>query len=95
MAPGRIDFTVLKMAFKAFVQKNTIKLPSQQKKQTRTSNIKLILTSEPNYESSFLKYAATLYQVPRNQVSSNQVPKQIQDAEIYCDVAPKLKKYII
>ena len=52
---------------------------------TATEAIKLTLTSEPNYESYFIKYATTLY---------NEVPKPIQEAEKYCAVVPKLKRYL-
>ena len=50
-----------------------------------TETIKFTLTSEPNYESHFIKYATTLY---------NEVPKPIQEAEKYCAVVPKLKRYL-
>ena len=50
---------------------------------TATETIKLTLTSEPNYESHFI--ILTLY---------NEVPKPIQEAEKYCVVAPKLKRYL-
>ena len=49
-----------------------------------TETIKLTLTSEPNYESHFIKYAATLY---------NEAPS-IQEAEKYCAIVPKLKRYL-
>ena len=42
----------------------------------------MTLTSKPNYEPHFIKYATTLY---------NEVPKPIQEAEKYCAVVPKLK----
>ena len=42
-------------------------------------------TSEPGYESQFIKYATVLY---------NEVPKPIQEAEKYCAVVPKLKRYL-
>ena len=45
----------------------------------------MTLTSEPNYESHFLKYATALY---------NEVPKSIQEAEKYFAVVPKLKTYL-
>ena len=38
-----------------------------------------------NYESHFAKYATTLY---------NEVPKPIQEAEKYCAIVPKLKRYL-
>ena len=49
-----------------------------------TETIKLTLTSEPNYESHFIKYATTLY---------NEAPS-IQEAEKYCAIVPKLKRYL-
>ena len=52
---------------------------------TATEIIKLTLTSEPNYESHFIKYATALY---------NEVPKPIQEAEKYCAVVPKLERYL-
>ena len=52
---------------------------------TATETIKLTLTSEPNYESHFIKYATTL---------NNEFPKPIQEAEKYCAVVPKLKRYL-
>ena len=52
---------------------------------TATETIKLKLTSEPNYESHFIKYATTLYK---------EVPKPIQEAQKYCAVVPKLKRYL-
>ena len=42
----------------------------------------MTLTSKPNYEPHFIKYATTLY---------SEVPKPIQEAEKYCAVVPKLK----
>ena len=45
----------------------------------------MTLTSEPNYESHFIKYAATLY---------NEFPKSIQEVEKYCAAVPKLKRYL-
>ena len=50
-----------------------------------TETIKLTLTSEPNYESHFVKYATTLY---------NEVPKPIQETEKYYAVVPKFKRYL-
>ena len=52
---------------------------------TATKTIKLTLTSEPNYESHFIKYATTPY---------NEVPKPIQVTGKYCAVVPKLKRYL-
>ena len=52
---------------------------------TGTETIKLTLTSEPNYESHFVKYATTLY---------NEVPKPIQETEKYYAVVPKFKRYL-
>lgn len=62
----------------------TFKSTSKKKTRTSTATIKSALAGKQSYESLFLKYAGTPY---------NQVPKQIQEAEIYCDVVPKLKKY--
>ena len=45
----------------------------------------MTLTSEPNYESHFIKYATTLY---------NEVTKPIQETQKYCAVAPKSKRHI-
>ena len=53
---------------------------------TATETIKLTLTSELNYESHFIKYTPTLY---------IEVPKPIQEAEKYCSVVPKLKRYFL
>ena len=53
---------------------------------TATEATKLALTSEPNCASHFIKYATTLY---------NEVPKSIQEAEKYCAVVPKLKRYLL
>ena len=61
-----------------------IKVKKRELRQS-TGSIKLALTGEPNYESHFLKYAPTLY---------NQIPKQIQEAENYCHVVTKFKKYL-
>ena len=49
---------------------------------TATETTKLTLTSDPNHESHFIKYATTLY---------NEVPKSTQEAEKYCSAVPKLK----
>ena len=62
----------------------TFKSTSKKKNENFNSNHQSALTGKQSYESLFLKYAETLY---------NQVPKQIQEAEIYCDIVPKLKKY--
>ena len=89
LVPERIDFTVLKMTFKGLLNE---RMPSnfqisikEKKRELRTASetIKLKLTSEPNYESHFIKYATTLY---------NEVPKPIQEAEKYSAVVPKLKR---
>ena len=81
-------FTVLKMTFKGLLNE---RMPSnfqinnkEVKRELRQpmETIKLALTGRPNYESYFLKYTATPY---------NQVPKQVQEAENYCDVVAKLK----
>ena len=50
---------------------------------TATKTTTLTLTSEPNYESHFIKYATTLY---------NEVPKSIQEAGKCCTVVPELKR---
>ena len=89
LVPERIDFTVLKMTFKGFLNE---RMPSnfqisikEQKQELRTEIIKLTLTSERNYESHFIKYATALY---------NEVRKPIQKAEKCCAVVPKLKRYL-
>ena len=88
LVPERLDFTVLKMTFKGLLNErkpSNFQISIKEKKRelrTATETIKLTLTSEPNYESHFLKYATTLY---------NEVPKSIQEAEKYCPVVPKLK----
>ena len=53
------------------------------KRKKRKETIKLALIRELIYKPSnlpFLKYATTLY---------DQAPKQIQEAEDYCDIAPR------
>ena len=91
LAPERIDFTVLKGTFEGLLNErmpSNFQISINEKKRelrTATETIKLTLTSEPNYESHFLKYATTLY---------NEVPKSIQEAEKYCAVVPKLKMYL-
>ena len=90
LVPERIDFTVLKMTFKGLNERmpSNFQICIKEKKwelRTATETIKLTLTSEPNYESHFLKYATTLY---------NEVPKSIQEAEKYCAVVPKFKRYL-
>ena len=91
LVPERIDFTVLKMIFKGLLNERmqsnfqiSIKVKKRELR-TAAETIKLTLTSEPNYESHFLKYATTLY---------NEVPKSIQEAGKYCAVVPKLKRYL-
>ena len=89
--PERIDFTVLKIAFKGLLNEripSNFQISIKEKKRelrTSTETIKLTLTSESNYESQFIKYATKLY---------NEVPKPIQEAEKYCAVVPKLKRYL-
>ena len=91
MIPKRIDFTVLKMTFQGLFNETmplNFQISIKEKKQElriATETIKLTLTSEPNYDSYFIKYATTLY---------NEVPKPIQETEKYCAVVPKLKKYL-
>ena len=74
----RTDLTALKMTFKGLLNErmpSNFQISIKEKKRelrTATKTIKLTLTSEPNYESHFIKYAATLY---------NEVPKPIQEAE--------------
>ena len=91
LVPERIDFTVLKMTFKGLLNErmpSNFQISIKEKKResrTATETIKLTLTSEPNYEPHFIKYATTLY---------NEVPKPIQEAEKYCAVVPKLKRYL-
>ena len=91
LVPERIDFTVVEMTFKGLLNE---RMPSnfqisikEKKRELRTSkeSIKLTLTSKPKYESHFIKYATTRY---------NEVPKPIQEAEKYCAVVPKLKRYL-
>ena len=80
LVPERIDFTVLKMAFKVLLNErmpSKFQISIKEKKRelrTATETIKLTLTSEPNYESHFIKQATTLY---------NEVPKPIQKTEKY------------
>ena len=57
----------------------------RERERKSTKIIKLALTGKPNYKSNFLKYATTLY---------NQAAKQIQQAQNYCNVFLKLKKYL-
>ena len=91
VVPQRIDFTVLKMTFKGLLNEtmpSNFQISIKEKKRelrTATETIKLTLTSEPNYESHFMKYATKLY---------NEVPEPIQEAEKYCAVVPKLKRYL-
>ena len=81
LVPERIDLTAFKMTFEGLLNErmpSNVQISIQQKKRelrTATETIKLTLTSEPNYESHFLKYATTLY---------NEAPKLIQEAEKYC-----------
>ena len=78
LVPERIDFTVLKMTFKGLLNErmpSNFQISINEKKRevrTATETIKLTLTSKPNYESHFTKYATTLY---------NEVPKPIQEPE--------------
>ena len=91
MVPERIDFAVLKMTFNGLLNErmqSNFQIIIKEKKQelrAETETIKLTLTTEPNHKSHFIKYATTLY---------NEVPRSIQEAEIYCAVVPKLKKYL-
>ena len=92
LVPQKIDFTVLKMTFKGRPlnerMSSNFQISIKEKKRelrTATETIKLTLTSEPNYESHFLKYATTLY---------NEVPKLIQEVGKYYAVVPKLKRYL-
>ena len=57
------------------------------KLRTATKTTKLTLTSDPNCQSHFVKYATTL-------TLYNQFPKPIQEAEKYCAIVPKLKRYL-
>ena len=74
----RTDLTVLKMTFKGLLNErmpSNFQISIKEKKRelrTATKTIKLTLTSEPNYESHFIKYAKTLY---------NEVPKPLQEAK--------------
>ena len=62
LAPERIDFTVLKGTFKGLLNErmpSNFQISINKKKRelrTATETIKLTLTSEPNYESHFLKH---------------------------------------
>ena len=77
------------MTFKGFLNKrlsSNFQICIKEKKRklrTATETTKLTLTSDPNYESHFIKYSITC----------NEVPKSIQEAEKYCAVAHKLKMY--
>ena len=92
LVPERIDFTVLKMTFKSLFNERmplNFQISIKEKKRelrAATETIKLTLTSEPNYDSHFIKYATTLY---------DEVPKPIQEAEKYCAVVPKLKRHLL
>ena len=65
LVPERIDFTVLKMTFKGLLNQrmpSNFQVSIKEKKRelrTATETFKLTLTSEPNYESYFIKYATT------------------------------------
>ena len=91
LVPERIDFTVLKMTFKGLLNErmpSNFQISIKEKNRdfrAATETIKLIPTSEPKYESHFLKYGTTLYK---------EVPKSILEAEKYCAVVPKLKTYL-
>ena len=91
MVPERIDLTVLKMTFNGLLNErmqSNFQIIIKEKKQelrAETETIKFTLTNEPNCESQFIKYATTLY---------NEVPRSIQEAEKYCAVVSKLKKYL-
>ena len=68
----------------------TSKSVSKKRKKKReprqsTETIKLALTGEPKDESHLPKYTTTLY---------NQVPKQVEEAENYCNIGPKSKKHL-
>ena len=77
LVPGIIDFIVLEMTFKGLLNErmpSNFQISIKEKKRelrTTTETIKLTLTSEPNYESHFIKYATTIY---------NEVSKPIQEA---------------
>ena len=63
LVPERIDFTVLKMTFKGLLNERMpsdfqISIKEKRELRTATEATKLALTSEPNYESHFIKYAA-------------------------------------
>ena len=76
------------MTFKALLNErmsSNLLISIKEKKRelrTATETTKLTLTSDPNHESHFIKYATTLY---------NEVPKSTQEAAKYCPVVPKLK----
>ena len=50
----------------------SVSIKKKRELRTAAETTKLTLTSEPNYQSHFIKYATTLY---------NEVPKSIQEAE--------------
>ena len=91
LVPERIDFTVLKMTFKGLLNErmpSNFQISIKEKKRklrAATETTKLTLTSDPNYGSYFVKFATALY---------NEVPKSIQEAEKYCAVVPKFKRYL-
>ena len=91
LVPERIDCTALKMISKGLLNErmsSNFQISIKEKKlelNTATETINLTLTTEPNYESHFIKYATTLY---------NEVPKPIQEAGKYCAVVLKLKRYL-
>ena len=86
LVPKRIDFTI---TFKCLLNErmpSNFQISIKEKKQelrTATETIKLTLTSKPNYESSFIKYATALY---------NEVLKPIQETEKHCALDPKLRR---
>ena len=69
---------------------NAIKLSDQyQSKETRIKNSDRYHQIDTNKQT---KLRATFYQICNN--IYNEVPKPIQEAEKYCAVVPKLKRYL-
>ena len=69
--------------FQTNIKKKKEKKEKKLELRQSTETIKLALIGELIYKPTnlpFLKYATTLY---------DQAPKQIQEAENYCDVAPR------
>ena len=69
LVPERTDFTVLKGLLNERMPSNFQVSIKEKKRELRTvtETTKLTLTSDPNYESHFIKYATTLYNEFQNQ----------------------------